>query len=89
MEASKKHCSIFRDMHLVVDNPSWPTDPLKAKNYRLIMSMVKIKLVEDSGVYQIELKDYGDLEDGVNVRASFEWVKDLRTVKRNLLKINI
>jgi hypothetical protein len=43
------------------------------------------KLVENYGVYQIELKDYGDLEDGVNVRASFEWVKDLRTVKRNLL----
>ena len=87
--------AVFREsgnkwyMSTVVDNPSWPTDPLKAKNYRLIMSMAKIKLVEDSGVYQIELKDYGDLEDGVNVRASFEWVKDLRTVKRNLLKINI
>ena len=61
-------------MSTVADNPSWPTDPLKAKNYRLIMSMVKIKLVEDSGVYQIELKDYGDLEDGVNVRESFEWL---------------
>ena len=81
----QRHQRLLRYMSTVVDNPSWPTDPLKAKNYRLIMSMVKIKLVEDSGVYQIELKDYGDLEDGVNVRASFEWVKDLRTVKRNLL----
>ena len=87
--------AVFREsgnkwyMSTVVDNPSWPIDPVKGKNYRLIMSMVKINPDEDSGGNRIELKNYGDLEDGVNVHASFKCVKDLTTVKRNLLKINI
>ena len=44
------------------DDPSWPIGHLKGKNYRLIMSMVKINLVEYSVGYKIELKYYGILK---------------------------
>ena len=55
-----------------VDKFSWPTDPLKEKNYRLIVNMVKINLVEESRGYKSKVKDYGDLEDGINVHMPFK-----------------
>ena len=59
---NKKHAEDEGTKNKGSDNPSWPIGLLKENNYRLAISMAKINLVEDSGGYKIELKDYGILK---------------------------
>jgi hypothetical protein len=50
------------------ENPSWPVIQTEVKQYHLGVREVK---VTDEGQQRIEVKDYGTMEDGLNVRSTY------------------
>jgi hypothetical protein len=43
----------------------------------------------EENTINVEVKDYDSIEDGVNVRKTYKFIKDISEIKSNLYKIDL
>ena len=80
---------VGKKWHLSPDkeNPSWPVKKEEAKKYRLVVRKVTHSSSNNEG--KIQMKEYSEIEDGLNVRKTYRFVRDISDIKSNIYKVII
>lgn len=72
------------------DDPAWPLRANDLQLYRLFLRKVTIAAQQEGGgQVVVQIKYYGTLRDGENVRAIYILLKETYDVKYNIFTINV
>ena len=75
-------------MSVVQDNPTWPIKDSEKGNYRLLVREVDFK--EEDGQRMVRVKGYESVEDVVNVKSTYKFLKNITDMRKmNLFKIEL